>query len=232
MTFSPRKLKAIIPARGGSKGVPKKNIRLLNDIPLIGYCISEAKKCKNISKVYVSTDSSEIAIVAERYGAEIIDRPPQYAMDNSLDVDVMRHAVEYLDDHDDIVHLRATTPMVSCDILDKAVEYFAHNNQCTSLRSAHECPESAYKFFQKNGLYWGGLFDDKMTGEYYNKPRQALPKTYHPNGYIDILRPSWFMENDSIHGDKILAFETPYAHEVDTLEDFKILEALYDQNKK
>ena len=225
-------MKAIIPARGGSKGVPKKNIHLLNGVPLVGHSIIEAKKCKNISKIYVSTDSDEIAVVAKSYGAEIIDRPSKYATDTSLDIDVMRHAVEYLGNHDDIIHLRATTPMVHHDVLDKAIEYFFDNQYCTSLRSAHETPESAYKFFQKKDLYWVGLFDDKLSGQYYNKPRQILPKTYHPNGYIDIVRPSWFMKNDSLHGNKMLAFETPYTHEIDTTEDIKILEALYDQDKK
>jgi len=226
MTPYLNELKVIIPARGGSKGVPKKNIRLLGGLPLIAYPILEAKKCKNISTVYVSTDSSEIAGTAKEYGAEIIERPAQYATDESLDIDVMRHAVTHLDDFGDIIHLRATTPNISVLFIDKAIEYFLDNSSCTSLRSAHECPETAYKYFQKNGAYWQGLFDDQFKGEYYNQPRQSLPKTYHPNGYVDIIKPSWFMNGDSLHGDKMLAFETPYVHEVDTIDDFKILEAL------
>jgi len=77
-------------------------------------------------------------------------------------------------------------------------------------------------------MYWKGLFDKEFQGDYYNQPRQNLPKTYQPNGYVDIIRPSWFMNNDTLHGDKMLAFETPFMHEIDTFEDFKILEALYD----
>ena len=227
MTSSPAKLKAIIPARGGSKGVPKKNIKLLNGIPLLAYPILEAKKCKNISTVFVSTDSLEISDIAKKYGASVISRPEKYATDTALDIDVMRHAVTHLNDFGDIVHLRATTPIISAQIIDKAIDYFLENSSCTSLRSAHECPETAYKYFQKNGLYWQGLFDDKLDGDYYNSPRQALPKTYHPNGYVDIIRPSCFMNTNSIHGDKILAYETPYSHEIDTIDDFKIVEALY-----
>ena len=228
MTPSHGRLKVIIPARGGSKGVPRKNIRLLGGLPLIAYPILEAQKCKNISTVYVSTDNFEIAGIAKEYGAEIIERPAEYATDESLDIDVMKHSVTHLNDFGDIVHLRATTPKISSHFLDKAIEYFLDNPLCTSLRSAHECPETAYKYFQKNGTYWQGLFDDQLEGEYYNQPRQSLPSTYHPNGYIDILKPSWFMNNDSLHGNKILAFETPYTHEVDTIDDFKILEALHD----
>ena len=80
---------------------------------------------------------------------------------------------------------------------------------------------------KKHDKYWRGLFDDKLTGEYYNLPRQNLPKTYHPNGYIDIVRPKQFMYNDSFHGSHMLAFETEFAYEVDTENDFKILQAVY-----
>jgi CMP-N-acetylneuraminic acid synthetase len=219
-------MKVIIPARGGSKGVPRKNIRLLNGIPLIAYPILQAKQCERVSKIYVSTDDGEIADIAREYEAEVIERPAEYATDISLDIDVMRHAVGLLGSFDDLVHLRATTPLVKASVIDRAIEYFLENPHCTSLRSAHETPETAYKYFQKNDLYWSGLFNDKMEGEYYNLPRQSLPKTYHPNGYVDILKPSWFMHNNSIHGERILAFETPYSHEVDTVDDFKILEAL------
>ena len=102
---------------------------------------------------------------------------------------------------------------------------------CTSLRSAHESPETAYKSFKLNDIYWGGLFDGQMEDDYYNLPRQLLPNTYHPNGYVDIIRPKHFMSNDNLHGDKMLAYVTPYAHEVDTLDDFKILEAINDNNR-
>jgi len=222
-----KKLKVVIPARGGSKGVPRKNICLLNGRPLISYVISEAAKCHGVSTVYVSTDDEEIAAISKQYGAEIIHRPPELARDMSMDIDAMRHVVEYLKDFDSIVHLRATTPMIKAEIIDKAIECFWGNPSCTSLRSAHESPETAYKYFEKNDLYWRGLFDDKLEGDYYNNPRQSLPKTYHPNGYIDIVKPAWFMGNPSLHGTKILAFETNYTHEIDTVEDFKILEALY-----
>ena len=89
----------------------------------------------------------------------------------------------------------------------------------------------AYKSFKQNDIYWGGLFDGQMEDDYYNLPRQLLPKTYHPNGYVDIVRPKYFMSNDNLHGDKMLAYVTPYVHEVDTLDDFKILEAINDNNR-
>ena len=224
-------MKAIILARGGSKGVPGKNIKKVNEIPLLGYPILAAKKTKLITDVYVSTDDSDIKKVALQYGAEVIDRPIELAQDDTTDVDAMKHAVEYLDSYDDIVHLRATTPMIKSDVLDKAIEFFLDNPDCTSLRSAHKSPETAYKSFKKKwGKYWDGLFNDEFDGEYYNLPRQQLPETYQPNGYVDIVRPEQFMNNESFHGTKILAFDTEFAYEVDTITDFKILEAVYGKN--
>ncbi len=225
-------MKSIIPARGGSKGVPGKNIKKINGIPLLAYPIISAQKTKGITEVYVSTDDELIKEVALSYGAKVIDRPSEFAQDDSLDIDVMRHAVEYLHDLGDIIHLRATTPMIKPRVLDDAINYFLQNNGCTGLRSAHEAPETAYKSFKKSGDYWSGLFNDELDGDYYNLPRQSLPKTYNPNGYVDIIRPIHFMHNDNLHGDRMLAFVTPFAHDVDTLDDFKILKALYDKDTK
>ena len=220
-------MKSIIPARGGSKGVPGKNIKKIKGMPLLAYPIISAQKTKCITEVYVSTDDESIKEVALSYGAKVIDRPSEFAQDYSLDIDVMRHAVEYLDDYGDIVHLRATTPMIESNVLDDAIDYFLQNDDCTGMRSAHEAPETAYKSFKKNGDYWGGLFDHQLEGDYYNLPRQSLPKTYNPNGYVDIIRPKHFMNDDNLHGNKMLAYITLFAHDVDTLDDFKTLEVMY-----
>ena len=221
---------ALILARGGSKGVPKKNIIDLRGKPLIAWPIAEAIKCSNISNIYVSTDDPEIKEISESFGAKIINRPIELCQDSSTDLDSFKHAVKELASEEDLIHLRATTPLIKSDVLSNAINYFYSNNHCTSLRSAHESPETAYKSFKHDGIYWSGLFNDELNGEYYNLPRQNLPKTYHPNGYVDIVRPAQFMDSDSLHGNKILSFITEYAHEVDTLDDFKILEALHGKN--
>ena len=221
------KLNSVILARGGSKGVPGKNIKKLNGIPLLAYPIMAARKSKHISDIYVSTDDVNIKNVAIEYGAKVIDRPKELAEDNTTDVEAMRHAVKFLNSYKDIVHLRATTPMIDSDVLDKAIEFFNENINCTGLRSAHESPETAYKSFKKNDKYWGGLFDKEFQGEYYNLPRQQLPQTYQPNGYVDIVRPKQFMNGESFHGERMLAFITEFSYEVDTPTDFKILEAVY-----
>ena len=227
-------MNCLILARGGSKGVPKKNIKMLNGKPLIAYPIQAAILSSKIDKVYVSTDCDEIASISKSFGANIIERPKELAQDNSLDIDAFRHAVGFLNDYNDLVHLRATTPMINPEVLDSAIDLFEKNsNECTSLRSAHEFSESVYKFFRKNGVYWDGFFPH-LTGEYYNMPRQSFEKSYLPNGYVDIVRPEIFMSGDSFHGDKILSFITPFSIEVDTMQDFKLLEwtTENDRNKK
>ena len=114
-------MKVIIPARGGSKGVPGKNIKKLNGVPLLAYPIISAHMTKGITEVFVSTDDEEIKEVALNHDAQVIDRPSEFAQDHSLDIDVMRHAVAYLDDYGDIIQLRATTPMVKPHVLDDAI---------------------------------------------------------------------------------------------------------------
>ncbi len=104
------KLTAVIPARGGSKGVPRKNIKLLQGHPLISYSIVACKMSCLIDRVVVSTDDDEIAEVAKSYGAEILKRPEEYSQDNSTDWQVINHFFQSYD-VDDVVYLRPTTPL-------------------------------------------------------------------------------------------------------------------------
>ena len=105
-------MNCIILARGGSKGLPNKNIKLLNGEPLLSYPIKAALKTKYIDNIYVSTDSEQIADVAFKYGAIVIERPDHLSTDKSLDIEALRHAVSYLKSHEDLVQLRATTPII------------------------------------------------------------------------------------------------------------------------
>ena len=177
-----------------------------------------------IEDVYVSTDDAEIKSVSLEYGAKVIDRPSNLAQDHSLDVDSMRHAVEYLGKYEDFIHLRATTPLVKTKMMEGAIKYFLENDDCTSLRSAHEISFPPEKMFRKNGKYWKGLYEL----EYTEMPRQKFKKTYKPNGHIDIIRPKYFMKNNSLHGDKILSYVTEYTHDIDNYDDYKIIEREYN----
>ena len=219
---------ALILARGGSKGVPKKNIKQLMGKPLIEYVITSAKESKKITDVYVSSDDEEIIEISKNLGCKIIVRPNELSTDTSLDIDSFRHFCKELNHTEPIIHLRATTPLVNPLVIDNAIEVFLKNKKnITSLRSAHETSESVYKFYTKNGEFWQPIVDNMDT----NLPRQSYPKTYSPNGYVDIVTPEIFMDSDSFYGDKIYSFITDKTYEIDTIDDFNYIEYILSKKK-
>lgn len=218
---------ALILARGGSKGIPKKNIKKLLGKPLIEYVITSAKESKKITNIYVSSDDKEIIEISKNLGCKIIVRPSELSTDSSLDIDSFRHFCKELNHTEPIIHLRATTPLISPLVIDDAIEVFLNNKSLiTSLRSAHETSESVYKFYKQDGMYWRPIVEGMDT----NLPRQSYPKTYSPNGYIDIVNPEVFMNSDNFYGDKIYSFITDKTYEIDTIEDFNYIEFIL--NKK
>ena len=217
---------AIIPARSGSKGVPGKNIALLGGHPLIAFSIAAAKLA-GIERVLVSTDSEEYASVAMRYKAEIpFMRPAEISSDQSTDFEFMRHAIDWMIDKEKTVpefwvHLRPTTPFRDPQILKDALELIQQHPEASSLRSGHEVPESPFKWFLKDDEgFFKGLRED-LTPEEVNLPRQTFPKMYNPNGYVDIVRSSHVLHNTTLHGEKMLVFESPQCVEIDKQEDFE-----------
>ncbi len=217
---------AIIPARGGSKGVPKKNIALLGGYPLIAYSIVASKQSSRILRTIVSTDSEEIKKVALEFGAEVpFLRPSEFAQDRSTDAEVFRHAVDWFKMNegavpDLIVQLRPTTPLRHYADIDRAIDELIRHPEATGLRSAHELAEPPHKMFKLTPEgYFEGFFPEDPRPEYFNLPRQVLPKAYGPNGYVDIIKTVEFMRTGSLYGSKILGFTTPVALEVDTHED-------------
>ena len=220
---------AIIPARGGSKGVPKKNVRLLRGYPLIAYSIVAARMTKRIDRIIVSTDSEEIAEISRHYGAEApFLRPLEYAQDHSPDRDFLVHAIRWFEENEGmspgfLVHLRPTTPLRNPAVMEEAITEILNHPDATCLRSAHPCPESPFKWFLKReDGYFTGLQSDDMDA--LNRPRQMFPTVYVPDGYVDILKTDFIKNSDSIHGNRVLAFISPFCREVDTIEDFEMLE--------
>jgi CMP-N,N'-diacetyllegionaminic acid synthase len=220
---------AIIPARSGSKGVPGKNIAILGGHPLIAFSIVAAKLA-GIKRVLVSTDSEEYARMAKQYGAETpFLRPAEISSDQSTDFEFMRHAMEWVSQHESSapeywLHLRPTTPLREPQILKNAFELIQQHPEASSLRSGHEVPESPFKWFLKDeDGFFKGLRDD-LNPEKVNLPRQMFPKMYNPNGYVDIVRSSHVLHNTTLHGEKMLVFESPQCEEIDKQEDFEYLE--------
>mgnify|MGYP001307692091 CR=1 FL=1 len=226
-----KKLSALIPARGGSKGVPKKNIKKILNFPLITYSIFACKMCENIDRVIVSTDDPEIAEIATKYGAEVpFLRPKEFSQDNSTDLDVLRHFFSFYD-FPEVAYIRPTTPLRNPFLINSYVaEYFKNKDAITSVRSMHELAESPYKFFQiKDGLCYGFFEEFNGIKDYTNLPRQIFPKAYHPNGYFDIVKRDT-IENGSTFGSAIYPIITDYVTEIDTVEQFQYLEYEMEKN--
>ncbi len=228
----------VIPARSGSKGVPDKNIKELDGKPLIAYSISAAIKSKLINRVIVSTDSEKYASISKDYGAEVpFIRPNEYSGDDSTDYDFVKHLLDWFannegDTPDYIIHLRPTTPLRDPSILDNAIEKFINNGEATSLRSAHEMSETAYKQFELEGEYFKTICTGSFNLDDANNSRQSFPKTYSPNGYIDILKTSHILENNLLHGNQVMSYLTDFTIEVDTLDDFEFLEWHIQKNRE
>lgn len=227
---------AVIPARGGSKGVPGKNIRPLGGHPLITWSIVAARLCPAVERVIVSTDSPEIAEVARACGAEVpFLRPAEFATDTATDRVVFLHLLDWLERNegtlpDRLVHLRPTTPLRDpADIAD-ALSRLAARPDATALRSAHALPEPPQKMFGIEDGLFTGLFPQDPRPEYYNLPRQAFPPAYLPNGYVDVLRTEVVRNGPGLHGPRILAYPTPVAVEVDTLDDLDRLEYMLERH--
>lgn len=226
---------ALIPARGGSKGVPHKNIKLLKEFPLIAYTITTALMSEKIQRVIVSTDSLQIAEISKTYGAEVpFLRPLEFATDSSGDMEFVKHAIKWLAENEGqlpeyLVHLRPTTPLRDVTIVDEAIQQFKINIKADSLRSAHKAPESPYKWFQKNQEGYFESLINGMNNEEINQARQCFPEAYIPDGYVDILRTECILEKNCLYGDRMMAFETPFCQEADIEEDFMLLEYMLDR---
>ena len=221
------KVFALVTARSGSKGVIDKNIKVIANHSLLEWSIKASLKSKQISNVYLSTDSPKYAEIGKESGALVpFLRPTELANDTAVDLDVIKHFLAQISEIPDaLVHIRPTTPLRDPFILDKAIEkFFSKKNELTSLRSVHEMSESAYKSFEISNQGFLATIGSVESGEKANLPRQAFPKTYVANGYVDVLDPNYILKENKLHGDKILAFQTPVVTEVDSIEDLEYLE--------
>jgi len=227
---------ALIPARGGSKGIPGKNVRLLSGHPVIAYSIMAAKLCSQIDRVIVSTESQDIADIATAYGADVpFLRPVELAQDLSPAIDYVTHTLEALAlserVHPELLTLLLpTTPLRLTGALDAAIDGFRRNSEATGLRSAHELAEPPQKMMRVEEGYLSGFFPDDPRPEYYNLPRQTFPPAYHPNGYIEMMRSASIIETGTLYGPKVMPYITEPAVELDAPQDFDFLEFTIDRH--
>jgi CMP-N,N'-diacetyllegionaminic acid synthase len=220
---------AIIPARAGSKGVPNKNIRKINGKPLIVWSIEQALANKNISRVLVSTDSKEIAQIAQEAGAEVPSlRPSELAEDATPTEPVLLHAIDHwcqLSNDDVVILLQATSPLRLQYSLDMAIDIFVAN-AADSLVSVCE----SHAFFWKNPEMPTPLYD------FQSRPRRQdiLPENrwYRENGSIYLTKVGLLRSQNNRLGGKIVmhVMQECESWEIDTEADFLIVEELMRRN--
>ena len=216
---------ALIPARSGSKRIPNKNITPLCGKPLMLWTIEFALESKLFENVVVSSDSEEYLAMAERAGATPLLRPAELAEDKAGDGEIIRHALDCYP-ADVVAYLRPTTPFRERKVFQNALKFY-FDNDFTSLRSVQEMTESAYKCFE----LLGGLLIPVLQNErdVTDEPSQAVEPTFHPNGYIDLVRSNFF--SGALWGQRKGGFVTPRVPEIDTPEDLEYAEWWYERRK-
>ena len=221
----------IIPARGGSKSLPKKNILLLRGRPLLCFSIDYSLKSKLVSSTIVSTDSQEIADIAKNYGANVpFIRPSKFAQDGSRDYEVIRHAFDFLEAQGTIfdfyILLRPTSPMRPPGLIEKAVAILERNESASSVRSMALIKEHPYRAWKQHsdGSVSSFIFNEI---EPYNIPRQELPELYFQTGDIEVIRRETIMKG-SISGECVfpLVIEHKDMIDIDNQSDFERAEKL------
>ena len=230
---------ALIPARGGSKGIPKKNIKPLAGKPLIVYSIEAAFASRYIDRVIVSTDSEEIADVARKAQAEVpFLRPAQISEDMTPDTPVFEHCLQWLKEKENfipeiIVHLRPTGPLRMAEEIDEAIEMLVADPSADSIRSIEEPPKPPFKMWQPEGTYIKPFAELHGMKDFHTMPRQALPKVYQTTADIGIMRTRTVLEKKSVIGDRVLPYylKRPTI-DIDHAIDFEIAEMLLRKRKK
>jgi N-acylneuraminate cytidylyltransferase len=227
---------ALIPARGGSKGIPRKNIRLFAGYPLIAWSIAAAKQSSLVTRVIVSTDDEEIAAVAREWGAETpFLRPVELAQDKTTDLPVFEHALKWLEDvegyrPDILIQLRPTSPIRPHTMLDDAIRILLEHPDADCVRGVVPAGQNPFKMWRFNGERkpLNPLLAVDGIPEPYNAPRQILPPVYWQTGHIDAIRDTTITRKKSLTGDVIypLLIDPKYTVDIDTLPDWAKYEAL------
>lgn len=230
-----KKILAIIPARGGSKGVPRKNIKELNGKPLIAYTIEAAKKSKFLDRVVVSTEDKEIAEISKKSGANIpYLRPIELAKDDSPTIDAVIHMIKWLQENekykpDYICVLQCTSPLRDENDIDGTIEKMINSNTdgSVSICEAEVNP------------YWTNIFNGDRL-DYFMKEgknitsRQKLPKIYRINGAVYVVKTEVLINQKTLEPENITGYimKNENSIDIDSILDFKIAELLIKEQIK
>lgn len=233
--YKGNRIVCIIPARGGSKGLKGKNIKDLLGKPLIAYSIEQARESKYIDRIIVSTDSLEISDIAKLYGADVpFIRPEELATDNSNTIDVLLHAVDWLEKNekylfDILVLLHATTPLRSVEDINNCIELLVEKNadNVFSVMEAHRNP-----YFNMVEVGDDGIVTLVKKGDYTT--RQSAPKVYDMNASIYVWWKDVLKDERKIFLKKSHIYVMPKERSIDIDDDldFKIAEFLCMNRQK
>ncbi len=215
---------AIIPARGGSKGVPRKNIRLLAGKPLIAWTIDEANKSKYIDRLILSSEDEEIIEIAREYGCEVpFKRPVELAQDDTPGIEPVMHAINTLEEkYDYVVLLQSTSPLRTVEDIDGCIQHciMTESPACVSVTEAQQSP------------YWMyNLGDDMKLKSFVQQDgrinrRQELPKVYMLNGAVYVAEYGFILKNKSFLTGETVGYimSGDNSVDIDTENDFKLAE--------
>ena len=226
---------AVVPARGGSKSIPRKNVRLFAGYPLLAYSIAAGLQAASVTRVIVSTEDEEIAEVARRFGAEVpFLRPAELAADDTADLPVFQHVLHELERREGyhpeiVVQLRPTSPVRPPDCVDRAVALLREHAEADSVRGVVPSGQNPYKMWRlEAGTRMRPVLGDITQA--YNLPRQALPPTYWQTGHVDAVRAITITSGNSMSGDVIwpLMLDPAYTVDIDTPRDWQRAEWLIE----
>lgn len=224
-----KKFLFIIPARGGSKGVSRKNIRDLAGKPLITWTIEEAKKSKFADQIILSSEDKEIIQVAKKHGCEVpFIRPKELAQDDTPGINPVLHAIDQCPGFDYVVLLQPTSPLRTVEDIDGCIQYYLdnHANACVTLKEAEESP---YWMYTKNNE---GQLTNLIPQETLITRRQDLPKVYVLNGAIYVATVEFLRQNKSFLTEETIGYVMPEerSYDIDSEMDFKVCELIMNRS--
>lgn len=223
-------MNAIIPARGGSKGIPRKNLLQIGGYPLIYYTISFCQSGL-FDRVFVSSEDEEILRVAREYGAETIVRPKEYSSDDSSDWFFLNHYFEIYN-KEEVALMRPTTPFRNSLFVKETKNIYEKNKErVTGLRSVSIVSENPYKLYKIEGSLCRTFFQEfNGIKDFSNLPRQAFPKCYRGNGHIDIVKRET-IKAGSVFGSEIFAVEGEKLIDIDDWNDVVLAKKYIGERK-
>ena len=226
----------LIPARGGSKSIPRKNIVEFAGYPLITYSIAAGLAAETVTRVIVSTDDDEIAEISRRYGAETpFMRPAKYSQDQTPDHPVFQHALQWLAENEDyhpdvVVQLRPTSPFRRVRHIDDSVYRLIARPDVDAVRTVCVPFQNPFKMWRigSDGLMIPLGIELGIPVEPYNQPRQALPDVYWQTGYVDVVWADTILAKNSMTGDAILPLVIDPSEwvDIDSPDDWRRAERL------